>query len=249
MGIAYRYLGFLSFGEGDGLRFTWLQVVPQWGLALDLSNRGDHHDDPWVLKIGLLFLAIYLHLPLPRHPAVAQDGCGDAWGFYWLWGREWGWGDTIVFHWGARCVFLRMPWHWEWFRTSYLLEGARNKWAHELRPSLHVLGTESDKYIFFADVLPVWKRLYPYTYTLKDGTVQERQAIVHVEEREWRMRWFMWLAWPRKVSRCISVKFNEEVGERTGSWKGGVMGCGYDLRPGETPLQCLRRMEKERKFR
>jgi hypothetical protein len=40
----------------------------------------------------------------------------------------------------------------------------------------------------------------------------------------------------------------DEVGEEAGSWKGGVLGCGYTLLPNETPLQCLRRMEKERKF-
>jgi len=49
--------------------------------------------------------------------------------------------------------------------------------------------------------------------------------------------------------RTIAVEFNEEVGERTGSWKGGVLGCGYDMKPGETRLECLRRMERERRFR
>jgi hypothetical protein len=44
------------------------------------------------------------------------------------------------------------------------------------------------------------------------------------------------------------IEFNDEVGERTGSWKGGTLGCGYNLLPNETPLECLRRMEKERKF-
>jgi len=39
-----------------------------------------------------------------------------------------------------------------------------------------------------------------------------------------------------------------EVGERTGEWKGGTTGCGYQMLPNETPLETLRRMEKERKF-
>ncbi len=33
-----------------------------------------------------------------------------------------------------------------------------------------------------------------------------------------------------------------------GSWKGGVLGCGYEMKPGETPKQTLRRMERERVF-
>ncbi len=39
------------------------------------------------------------------------------------------------------------------------------------------------------------------------------------------------------------------VGERTGSWKGGTIGCGNDLLPGETMEQSLRRMERDRTFR
>jgi hypothetical protein len=69
-----------------------------------------------------------------------------------------------------------------------------------------------------------------------------------VEEREWRPRWFKWTSLFSKVKRTIDINFNDEVGERTGSWKGGTLGCGYDLLPDETPLECLRRMEKEREF-
>lgn len=32
------------------------------------------------------------------------------------------------------------------------------------------------------------------------------------------------------------------------SWKGGTIGCGYALRPNESPYECLKRMEQERKF-
>lgn len=48
--------------------------------------------------------------------------------------------------------------------------------------------------------------------------------------------------------RGIDVDFDGEVGERTGSWKGGTVGCSYESRPGETPVQTLRRMERERRF-
>lgn len=84
-----------------------------------------------------------------------------------------------------------------------------------------------------------------YTYTLESGEVQHRTATIVADEREWRRAFW----WPRKmVRRSIDVTFNDEVGERTGSWKGGTIGCGYELLPNETPLACLRRMERERKF-
>ena len=52
----------------------------------------------------------------------------------------------------------------------------------------------------------------------------------------------------RRVSKYINIDFSDEVGERSGSWKGGRLGCSYNMQPGETPLQTLRRMEAERKF-
>jgi hypothetical protein len=95
-----------------------------------------------------------------------------------------------------------------------------------------------------------WQETYPYHYCLSNWTVQERTATICVEEREWRWRIFKYvLPWPRKVHRYIEIEFNEEVGDRTGSWKGGTVGCSYSLRPDETPLECLRRMERERRFR
>jgi hypothetical protein len=88
---------------------------------------------------------------------------------------------------------------------------------------------------------------YDYTYTLKSGEVQHRKATVYVDRMTWRARW-----WPlvpiSKVQTCISVSFDDEVGEKSGSWKGGCTGCGYEMKLGETPMECLRRMERERKF-
>lgn len=88
---------------------------------------------------------------------------------------------------------------------------------------------------------------YDYTYTLKSGEVQKFKATVFIERMTWRMRWWPLLPF-KKVRTSISVDFDGEVGEGAGSWKGGTIGCGYDMRHGETPLECLRRMERERKF-
>lgn len=89
---------------------------------------------------------------------------------------------------------------------------------------------------------------FSYRYVLKNGQVQNRTATVGIERRAWRPRCLKWTSLFEKVSTVIDVRFSDEVGERTGSWKGGCIGCGYDLLPGESAEQCLRRMEKERKF-
>ena len=85
---------------------------------------------------------------------------------------------------------------------------------------------------------------HPYRYVLRSGEVQERIATIKAESRLWTRPWL-----PNRMERrSIDIDFNDEVGERTGSWKGGVLGCGYDMQPGETPLETLRRMERDRKF-
>lgn len=88
------------------------------------------------------------------------------------------------------------------------------------------------------------KEVHPYRYTLASGEVQERTATINVESRLWTRYWLP----HRLYKRTIDIEFNDEVGERTGSWKGGTTGCSYNMLPNETPVECLRRMETERSF-
>jgi hypothetical protein len=63
-------------------------------------------------------------------------------------------------------------------------------------------------------------------------------ARAHIEEREWRFGagWFRWLSLFRRarVRRALDLQFSKETGPQKGSWKGGTMGHGLDLLPGET---------------
>ena len=85
---------------------------------------------------------------------------------------------------------------------------------------------------------------HAYRYNLRSGEVQERTATIKPERRLWTRPWLPY----KRESQYININFSEEVGERSGSWKGGVLGCSYDMLPNETPLAALRRMEQERKF-
>src|ERR1700722_11616953 len=89
---------------------------------------------------------------------------------------------------------------------------------------------------------------HPYRYVCRDGKIQDDiTATISVGEMEWRWRALRWLPWFGKVRRSIEVQFNNEVGERRGSWKGGCTGCGYEMRRDETPVECLRRMQRDRR--
>ena len=134
-----------------------------------------------------------------------------------------------------------MPWSLEWHRTSVLKRDG--EWEHETSKT----GSKD----FYKDD---WKDIikyetYRYFYTLESGNIQVVNATIHTVEREWRPKWFKWTSLFSKKSRNIEINFDGEVGERAGSYKGGTMGCSYNLLPNETPKQCLLRMMKERKFR
>lgn len=136
---------------------------------------------------------------------------------------------------------FHMPWEWKWVRTSNLRKDGN--WEHE---------TNKDRKSFWdidkwKDVL--WTETHPYTYILKRARVQERLATIKVEEREWRWRGMQWNPYLKRVKKTINVEFNDEVGEQSGSWKGGTLGCSYTMLKGETPWQTLKRMEIERTFR
>ncbi len=88
----------------------------------------------------------------------------------------------------------------------------------------------------------------PYRYVLKNGTAQDRIATVHIERWSSRPLCLRWARLFERTRQSIAVSFNDEVGEESGSWKGGCTGCGFELLPGETAEQSLRRMEATRKF-
>lgn len=85
---------------------------------------------------------------------------------------------------------------------------------------------------------------HPYRYVLNSGKVQDVEAVIHRVNFYWN-RWF---GIQIKKIDYIEVEFSAEVGERSGSWKGGCIGCSYEQKLTETPFDTLKRMELERKF-
>lgn len=79
-------------------------------------------------------------------------------------------------------------------------------------------------------------------------------AKYRVEVRIWRPKWFMWTDKFQFIRKSIDVCFEDEVGSRKGSWKGGTIGAGHDFKDidlqnfPETPEECFARMNKERNW-
>ena len=213
----------------------------------------------WLPLLFIGYGQIYLHLPI--HSGI--DDCEPPqYGFY-FYSEGSKMFNSFWLCLGKEVKCFHMPWQWDWVRTSVLKKDGT--FEHETRNNRKDFYDEKK----WRNI--IWTEEYPYVYNLKNGTIQERIATVKVEEREWRCRGFKWLPYPRMIHKDISVdfsyggpiarevivekkgfklknKYTGEVGERTGGWKGGTLGCGYSMLKGETPLQTLRRMEKERVF-
>lgn len=199
-----------------------------------------------------------------KNPRWFDESHGRCWGFYW--NKEafsLDWGHTVTssgrdpskygYHW-----YFRMPWEYECVRWEVQTsEGTWNMINHKQAGKAWRTARKKDpavdRWRFKDEDYPDHRKYFvtPYTYGLKRGTPQEVTATYYVTEMEWRWKLFYRLPFrfgPKKVSRSIDISFSKGIGEEAGSWKGGCTGCSYELKSGESPIDCLRRMERERKF-
>jgi hypothetical protein len=196
-----------------------LEIVSGWSFSYGVMQ---YHDE-YTLILSFVYLTVYISLP---NFGYDFDKWDRSWKFYYY-------GRAFWFCWGEKCKCWHMPWSWEHVRHEVMFPDGLRK-------------PPGDS----------WKRddgriieHYNYTYTRENGEIQHRIATVYEDEREWRWRWFQWLPWPRRISHCIDVSFDEQIGEKVDTWKGGCVGCGYEMKPGESMEDTLRRMERERKFK
>lgn len=222
--------------QRPSLRFNWGEVSFGWGFALGYSI---YHDNAH-LHAHIGPVAVYLKMPVF---ITFRPGTED-------WNARYGFSvfaRSMHLNWRDRYTVVNFPWDWVFVRRTFLRPDG-SVFSHEEKGPTR-LGTQFDWDAHKRRLLEI-SETHDYHYLmLPSGEVQSRKATIYGEEMEWRMRWLKALPWPRKVSRTIEVSFDDEVGERSGSWKGGCVGCGYEWRDGETMLQSLRRMERERRFR
>lgn len=236
---ARRLVG-LDFASGGTAKFRWGEVSNSFGLSIELIYWGGPGErdgrDSWSLEIHLGWPNIFITLPLKPLDRPMRDVMLESWGFSFSRGPHVF--DSVHLNWGHRVKIVRMPWSWE------EVKGTHQVWTNiGWRPYQFAwVGNEKTT----PDGRHFWT--FPYRYRLRNGTLQERTATMHVERREYRWRALPWLPWPRMRSQWISVDFDQEVGEGTGSWKGGVTGCSEDMLPGEEPRSTLWRMERTRRF-
>lgn len=219
----------------DSIDFKWGYFAPRLSFQL-LLHRGGYFDSRYAITIALGYGVFHFYLPFKTK---LKEGCDlPQYGIhihnntFWIMiGGEYD--ESIGQVQGKSWITWDLPFF------SYEFDG---HWIKD-KDQQWVLMKNIDSYEFRKN--QAYSEQHSFTYVLNNGTIQERTATCTIEKRKWHRKWFPFLT---KVSEVIDIEFSDEVGERTGTWKGGTIGCSYDMSPNDTIESCLRRMERERKF-
>lgn len=220
-----------------------------WRYRVRMSLRGCHLRPKFGLhmfeeEFCLDLFGFLIALPFLDRWVYHPHELMESWGFS-IHARD------VHLNWGSHCKILHFP--WEYVFIKHEVQRPDDSWVP------YVGCWETGPGIPNTDGVVVikggkepdgrWEATFPYHYLLlPSGEVQHSQATVYVERREWRQKWLKWCPWFAKVRKSISISFDCEMGNEAGSWKGGVIGTGYEMRPGETAEDTLRRMQREHRF-
>ena len=212
---------------------NWLVFYFTLGFDISYSICGYFDNRP---RINLTLLFFRLCITLPFRNDWTDECDPPKWGIaihnntFWVYkgGKgNWNGGNET---WSFSIPFVEK----NWVRTSILLKDGN--WEHE---------TKGNYKSFYEEEWKEKQAVWEYDYTDKyDGEVIPTK--IYIEEREWRPKWLGWTSLFATVRRTIDVHFSKECGRRKGGWKGGCLGCGYEMKPEEHPIDCVKRMEKER---
>lgn len=193
----------------------------------------------WLLLTPALFVGVgKFMLNLPIRTGIQSSDSAE-WGVDFHHSMCWIYtgGDTNEDG-GTRWVTIKMPWYDDWYSTGILL--VDGTWAEE---------NKKTKLSFWEDKWRDPKVVFVGTHLFFDKVSEEFvTATVRVKRAEWRPYWFQWTKLFRKTRKYIDVDFDKAIGSGKGSYKGGVIGCSYDMLGDETPYETLMRMQEERKF-
>lgn len=210
---------------------SWFQIWKSYKFGIEFSIAGYFDPHP-TLYIGFIFFAFVFKFPFITKYYECDP---PSYGIYIF-------EHTLNIHWGRKTILW-----WElpfvsWKLVEHCVD-VKNKGFVDAK----IIRKENPNDYYDND----WRRehynsqVIPYVDSY-DGEVVN--ATIWKEYRTWKRKWLTWLPFWEDKHNYIEIIFDKEVGKEKGSWKGGCIGCGYDLLPGEDPVDCLKRMEKERKF-
>lgn len=263
----------IRWGDNDRYfgPFTW-SVSPSYkrlAFSLHSGGHGDDDNGPPSLRLSIgkysLIAALPFMIPPQRRKVYPagwdQDGTAARLGRNWYYDvepREYGFSYSdgfLLVHYGINpCDSSRdqtwgkhLPWtQWRHVRHSLYGLAGEHFWTEPK-------GAKWEATRDAREACPVVK------FDFQDFDGAELVATTRIEEREWHFGtgWFKWLSWfrPAKIRRSLDLEFSDETGPEKGSWKGGTIGTGIEMRPGEDHEAAFRRYcnedhrSKYRKYR
>ncbi len=138
-----------------------------------------------------------------------------------------------------------LPWtQWRFHRFS-LYDEAGAEFFTELEADRRARTKASATRLGFEDQYAAQQAVPKAALLIDDHDGERITATTHIEEREWKFGkgWCRWLSRFRRnmVRRSLAINFDKETGPEKGSWKGGTMGTGIDMLPGELHEAAFRR--------
>lgn len=226
----------------ESIDFNWGYFAPRPAFNIEL-HRGGYFDQRWAVTIALGYGLFYFYLPVKTK---LSEGCdmpkyGIAIHNDTFWIYKGGFYDESI----GQVQDRNSSWSWYLPFFSYEFDG---HWIQNQDREWVLMGNRQNdgpEPWKFRESGNAYTESHSYKYTLRSGQIQERTATCTIEKRKWHRKWFPFL---KRTSQVIDIEFSDEVGERSGSWKGGTIGCSYEMESNDTIKSCLRRMESERKF-
>jgi hypothetical protein len=223
----------------DSIDFKWGYFAPRFGLKF-VVHRGGYFDQRFAVSFCILWGCIHVYLPFKTKlsegcdmPRYGFDIHGNA-----IWIYK---GGDFDESWGQVTSNAWWTWDLPWFTFNHIghfLMRKDGSWRRVEKSEFSHDIIENDESILVEK--------HDYLYERINGEVQKRIATCNVEKRVWSRKWFPFV---KMVKKTMNVNFSDEVGEQSGSWKGGVIGTGHDMLPNENVAQCVNRMQSERKFK
>lgn len=240
----WRDFFFAKRSWGKTARFRGVELTNSLGLGLGLMQ----HDERWLLHVHLLWPNIYLTIGKAKDRSY-EDRPSYSFSF-----TDGGRGPSLFLRWGKRTKIIEAPTAPTHVRREWL--HADGHWVAETRTRFWKGMTDAQRTAAWdaqtaqrkVEEEQQWQTVCEWFYRTRQCELQEGTALITVERRTWRQWWLQWTPLFQRQSTSIDVAFSREVGSRAGSWKGGTIGCSYEIRKDETPVDCFRRMMDERSF-
>lgn len=231
-------------------RVEWTVSLKR-NFSINFEIGGGEGGDALCFQLGIPFVAtVYVTLDGVFKTTIPNREFRIAYHDNALYFKPWGhpdeWNSTDP--WWMKGFSFTMPWDSDHQYMQILDENRNVVYTRRDRNFWQRLFNIGEKRNWLADFFECDKaaesvqKSFPFTHTTKRGDVQKRIVTCHIERRVWGWRWLPFI---QRSSTYMDYKFDQETGERVGSWKGGTTASAIDIKDGETLRQCVARLETE----